>query len=505
MKQYNKNPRKISEKQLAKLKANIEELGDLSGIVHDLNSDEIISGNQRSRVIDINKCQIDIVEKYDTPNKQGTVAWGYVIFDGQKLNYRQVRWDEKQREKANITANALGGDWDFDILEDKFDSMNLVDWGLTKLEEQKVKKTASNQASLLDKFVIPPFSILDTRQGYWQQRKKQWKAIIGANGESRQDTNMKSPELKYKTIYVRSKLRRKELGISFAEYLERFVSEEERRKAEAQALGSGTSIFDPVLSEIIVRWFGYPGCKIIDPFAGDVYKGLVFGYLGNDFTGIEIRPEQVQENNKILQRFPNLRVNYILDDGQNVANHFEENSVDLVMSCPPYFDLEHYSDLPNDASNAATYEAFLNILENGFAGALKCLRENRFAVVVVGDVRNKKTGFYYDFVGDIKRIFKKHGAGLYNELILIESGASTALRAGKYMEMRKIAKNHQNVLVFFKGEHNFQINRAIDSRKVVSVNKNVLVFFKGEQSKIREQFKKIEYDSQDIELFGLDK
>lgn len=73
------------------------------------------------------------------------------------------------------------------------------------------------------------------------------------------------------------------------------------------------------------------------------------------------------------------------------------------------------------------------------------------------------------------------------------------------MEMRKIAKNHQNVLVFFKGEHNFQINRAIDSRKVVSVNKNVLVFFKGEQSKIREQFKKIEYDSQDIELFGLDK
>lgn len=129
MKQYNKNPRKISEKQLAKLKANIEELGDLSGIVHDLNSDEIISGNQRSRVIDINKCQIDIVEKYDTPNKQGTVAWGYVIFDGQKLNYRQVRWDEKQREKANITANKLGGEFDYSILENKFNTEDLVNWG----------------------------------------------------------------------------------------------------------------------------------------------------------------------------------------------------------------------------------------------------------------------------------------------------------------------------------------------------------------------------------------
>lgn len=194
MKEYHKNPRKITLKQLEQLKANIQELGDLSGIVHDLNTDEIISGNQRSKVIDINKCEVVITEKYDTPNQQGTVAWGYVIFEGQKLNYRQVRWDERQREKANITANALGGDWDYDILEDKFDSMDLVDWGLTKLEEHKVKKTADDHASLFDKFVIPPFSILDTRQGYWQDRKKQWKAIIGGNGETRQDTNMKSPE-----------------------------------------------------------------------------------------------------------------------------------------------------------------------------------------------------------------------------------------------------------------------------------------------------------------------
>lgn len=505
MKQYAKNPRRITPKQLEQLKANIQELGDLSGIVHDLNTDEIISGNQRSKVIDINKCEVIITEEYSTPNQQGTVAWGYVVFEGQKLNYRQVRWNERQREKANITANALGGDWDYDILEDKFDSMDLVDWGLTKLEEHKVKNTANDHTRLSDGFVIPPFSILDTRQGYWQDRKKQWKAIIGGNGETRQDTNIKSPEVKYKTIYDRTKARRMELGISFAEYLDRFVSEEEKRTAEAQALATGTSMFDPVLAEIIVRWFSFPGSRIIDPFAGDVYKGLVFGYLGHDFTGIEIRAEQIEENNKILERFPDARVKYINGDGQDITRYFEPNSVDLVVSCPPYFNLEHYSNLPGDASNAPTYEAFLQILENGFAGALKCLRENRFAVIVVGDIRNKKTGFYYDFVGDIKRIFKEHGAGLYNELILIENVGSAALRAGRYMEMRKIAKTHQNVLVFYKGEHNFQVNRAIDSRKVVSVNKNVLVFYKGEQSKIREQFKKIEYDSEDMELFGLDK
>lgn len=134
MKQYAKNPRRITPKQLEQLKTNIQELGDLSGIVHDLNTDEIISGNQRSKVIDINKCEVVLTEKYDNPNPQGTVAWGYVIFEGQKLNYRQVRWNDRQREKANITANALGGDWDYDILEEQFNKEDLLNWGLEDID-----------------------------------------------------------------------------------------------------------------------------------------------------------------------------------------------------------------------------------------------------------------------------------------------------------------------------------------------------------------------------------
>lgn len=91
MKQYHKNPRKITDAQLQQLKENIQELGDLSGIVHDLNTDEIISGNQRSKVININECEIEIVKQYDEPNEQGTIAFGFIIFENQRLNYRQVR------------------------------------------------------------------------------------------------------------------------------------------------------------------------------------------------------------------------------------------------------------------------------------------------------------------------------------------------------------------------------------------------------------------------------
>lgn len=133
MKEYKKNPRKITDDELKALAENIRELGDLSGIIHDLTTDEIIGGNQRSKVININKCKVEIIEKYEEPDQWGTVANGYVIWNGQMLNYRQVVWTEEQREKANITANKLGGDFDMTLLKN-FARENLIDCGFDSSE-----------------------------------------------------------------------------------------------------------------------------------------------------------------------------------------------------------------------------------------------------------------------------------------------------------------------------------------------------------------------------------
>lgn len=122
----------------------------------------------------------------------------------------------------------------------------------------------------------------------------------------------------------------------------------------------------------------------------------------------------------------------------------------MLFSCPPYFDLEVYSDLPNDASNQGTYDDFLKILDNAFTNAVKCLKDNRFAVIVVGDIRDKN-GFYYDFVSDIKQIFRKAGMHLYNEAILVDPLSNKRLAANVHMKTRKLIKTHQNVLVFYKG------------------------------------------------------
>lgn len=134
MKTYHKNPRQITTKQYSDLERWLRELGDLSGIVHDLNSDEIIGGNQRSRVFDVNACQTEITMQLDAPDEQGTVANGFIIWEGKRYAYRQVRWNAKQCEQANIVANKAGGAWDFDVLANEFEMPELIEWGFSEGE-----------------------------------------------------------------------------------------------------------------------------------------------------------------------------------------------------------------------------------------------------------------------------------------------------------------------------------------------------------------------------------
>ncbi len=131
---YHKNPRQITVQQYENLERWLEELGDLSGIVHDLNSNQIIGGNQRGRVFDINECEIVLAEEYDQPDEQGTVAIGYVLWKGYRYGYRQVRWTEEQCEMANIVANKAGGEWDFDVLANEFKFDDLLIWGFREEE-----------------------------------------------------------------------------------------------------------------------------------------------------------------------------------------------------------------------------------------------------------------------------------------------------------------------------------------------------------------------------------
>ena len=279
---------------------------------------------------------------------------------------------------------------------------------------------------LRDKFIEPPFSVLDTKSGNWQNRKRIWKRI-GMKSEVGRDGDM-----------------------TFKGAVKEFDYYRKKEGKVKQSKEQGTSIFDPALCEVLYHWFCTDGGTILDPFAGGSVRGIVANYLGYKYTGIDIRQEQIDSNREqgleILD--VNNQPNWYVGDSNEVLNGFNKE-FDFVFSCPPYADLEVYSDLENDISNMP-YKEFMTAYESIIEKSCKLLKSGGYACFVVGEVRDKK-GNYIGFVPDTIRAFEKAGIRYYNEGILLNPVASASMRANKqFSSGKKLVKIHQNILIFKK-------------------------------------------------------
>ena len=270
---------------------------------------------------------------------------------------------------------------------------------------------------LRDKFIEPPFSVLDTKSGNWQRRKREWMRI-GMKSEVGRDNK--------KVNSIRLETNGKDIS-----------------KDPYQ------SIFDPALCEVLYHWFCVDGKEILDPFAGGSVRGIVANYLGFNYTGIDIRQEQIDSNREqgleILE--VNNQPNWYVGDSNEVLNGFNKE-FDFVFSCPPYADLEVYSDLEGDISNMP-YNEFMKAYEEIIAKSCSLLKSGGYACFVVGEVRDKK-GNYIGFVPDTINAFRKCGMNYYNEGILLNAIASASMRANGNMKSQKLVKVHKNILVFKK-------------------------------------------------------
>jgi len=217
-------------------------------------------------------------------------------------------------------------------------------------------------------------------------------------------------------------------------------------------IAAGTSIFDPVLCEVAYRWFCPPGGLVLDPFAGGSVRGIVAALLGRRYIGIDLRAEQIEANEKQAARIcEGEQPQWIIGDSRDLARLCPDARVDFVFSCPPYGDLERYSEDARDLSTL-DYEAFIAAYRDIIAAAVGRLHSDRFACFVVGDFRDRR-GFYRGFVRETELSFAAAGADLYNDAVLVTAVGSLPIRISQQFEgARKLGKTHQNVLVFCKGD-----------------------------------------------------
>ena len=375
-----------------------------------------------------------------------------------ELDVSVVNLSLAEEKALNIALNKISGDWDEERLAELLQelvedaeidetitgfSSDVIDDIIAALGEEEPesfrdKLNNSPPSSLFGTFLVPPFSVLDTRRGYWAERKTMW-LNYGIRSEVGRDENL----VFSKNIKIGPR-------------------------------DNGTSVFDPVLCEISYRWFCPTGGLIFDPFAGGSVRGVVAKLTSHRYIGIDLRQEQVDANrenaNELGVDAEGLR--WVCDDSLNMDKHMKDGTADMVFTCPPYFDLEQYSDDPRDISNM-DYDGFSAVFGEIMAKAARKLKNNRFFVVVLSDVRDKR-GAYRDITGSLKATMASCGLSLYNDIVLLNVVGSAAFRVRRSMRNRKVVRVHQNVLVFYKGDpkeiqSNFEELEELDEDEIATM------------------------------------
>ena len=431
------NARIHSAAQIAQIKRSLDQFKWTIPILVD-EENMIIAGHGRimaAREMKMPQVPVAIARGWSEGEKRA-----YALLDN--MIYESGDWDEEVKEQEQEAVLDLGidlSDYDFDVYEPEDDSPS----------ERPIT------VSLADRFGIAPFSVLNAREGWWQNRKRAWMALGIRSEEGRGENLLKFSD---------------SIALDGKAYQERFKKgpaksynttdwlKDKGMKGGAQdvAGGSGTSIFDPVLTELCYSWFCPSDGVIFDPFAGGSVRGIVAAMLGRKYTGIDLSGDQIKANKKqgkdILKGKKKPIPKWINGDSAKMDDLLPKNyKCNLLFSCPPYADLEVYSDDPADISSM-DYAGFLEIYKKIIFLACQRLENNSFAVFVTGDARGKD-GNYYGIPEDTNAAFIEAGLKKYNEGILVTAVGSLPIRMTKqFNASRKLGKTHQNVQMFLKGD-----------------------------------------------------
>jgi DNA modification methylase len=439
---YARNAKKHDASQVAKLAGSIREFGFNNPVLIDKDNG-IIAGH--GRIMAAQSLGLETVPCIRLGHLTDTQRRAYILADN-RLAEIGGGWDEEMLKLELADLAALG----LDVTELGFDEL--------PADMQEAADLADAKKTLSEKFGVPPFTVLNAREGWWQDRKRAWLALGIKSEEGRKE------------------------GMTYCgragNDVDLYRHDKKRLDPVSQIIvetGPGsTSIFDPVLCELAYRWFSPEGGIILDPFAGGSVRGIVASHCGRQYVGMDLREEQVQANRSQANVAQDPQPVWHCGDSRTIDHVCKDIKADMVFSCPPYADLEVYSEDPNDLSTLKYPEfkaAYFEIIQK----ACSLLKPNTFACFVVGDVRDKK-GNYYNFVGDTVEAFRAAGLHYYNEAILVTAVGSLPIRAGRqFAASRKLGKTHQNVLVFKKEEEHFE-----ETQQLTQAHQNILVFAKGD-------------------------
>jgi DNA modification methylase len=241
-----------------------------------------------------------------------------------------------------------------------------------------------------------------------------------------------------------------------------------RKTAEEEALRH-PAIFPTQLITRLIKCYTTDEDKVIlDPFVGVGSTVVAAHRLGKIGIGIDIEPNFVEkglrrlggvfdETGRVTQ---DTGSTIHCDDAKNLLKNVSPQSVDMVITSPPYWDIlmqkrtadykkiRHYGEVEADLGKIHDYEEFLKEVKSVFGLVYKVLKDGKYCCVVVMDLRKKDK--FYPYHSDVARFMQEIGF-IFDDIIVWDRRHEYSnLRPLGYPSRFRINKAHEYILIFQK-------------------------------------------------------
>ena len=214
------------------------------------------------------------------------------------------------------------------------------------------------------------------------------------------------------------------------------------------------SRFSPLTAEAIINYWSKPGDTILDPFSGRT-RAIVASLTKRKYTGFEVSKtvsDIIKDKIKKGVADGDIDKDYIpciINDDCNNIGQYDVPVVDLVFTCPPYFNLEKYESCTGQLSDIKDYQKFLTELKQRLLLSCSYLKPSGYAAIVIGDFR--KNNRFYTLHNDVLNMMNSIGMTTHDIIVLQTVTWDVAsFRFGSVKKSKKVSKVNEYLLVFKK-------------------------------------------------------
>ena len=251
------------------------------------------------------------------------------------------------------------------------------------------------------------------------------------------------------------------------------------------------ALFPQELVEKLLRlYLKDPGSKVLDPFMGIGSTMLAAMNQGMKGIGFDLNGDYCKTAKDRVGKFKStfspdtvvLQPDIFNSDSRKISTVIEKNSVDLVVTSPPYWDIlnqkrtadgkiiRNYSDDLEDLGNIPNYEEFLKDLKDVYGEIFEVLKPGARCIAVVMDIRKKEK--FYPLHEDQTRIMREIGFELDEYVIWDRQRDYNNMKTLGYPYVYRFNRVHEFICIYLKA-------REVPIKNVKSAKPKKLVAKKG--------------------------